>query len=256
MADSTLNGRHAIITGGGRGIGAAVARRLAADGASITLLGRDMAALRATADSLPAGAAVVHCDVTSESSVASAFEDARAGGVPYILVNNAGQAAGAAFTDTTLELWQQLFAVNVTGTFLCSRQVVEPMVAAGGGRIVNIASVAGLHGAARIAAYSASKHAVVGLTRSLGVELAKSGVTVNAVCPTYTDTDMTARTIAAVADRLQTSPGEALKRITRTIPLGRLITPEEVADAVSWLCSPGAAAITAQCITVAGGEVQ
>ena len=256
-----LRGKHAIVTGGSRGIGAAIARELARHGASLTLMGRDQVALAEVSSSIIEQGGVdvqaVECDVAEAESVARAFDFARSAfGEPYILVNNAGQAAGAAFTDTSRELWDQLMSVNVTGTFLCTKQVVPAMVAAGVGRIVNVASVAGLQGYGRISAYAASKHAVIGLTRALGIELARTGVTVNAVCPSYVDTEMTDRTIAAVAARTESSAGDARKRLERMLPIGRLITPEEVAEAVAWLCSPASAAITAQSIVVAGGEVQ
>lgn len=251
-----LRGRHAIITGGNRGIGKAIALELASAGASLTLLGRDAIKLAETGSIIAAefgnDVLTVECDVTDDASVASAF--ARAGEA-YILVNNAGQAEGAALKETTREMWDRLIAVNLTGTFLCTQRALPGMLKAGEGRIINIASTAGLKGGARISAYSAAKHGVVGFTRSLALETARSGVTVNAVCPSYTETDMTQRTVSAVADRIQVSEVEARKKIERQIPLGRLIKPEEVASAVLWLCSPESAAVTGQAIAIAGGEI-
>jgi len=256
-----LTGKHAIVTGGNRGLGAAIADALAAAGATLTIMGRDEAALADTGREIATkhGAPVttVQCDVSDGASVANAFKAARAAhGDPFILINNAGQALGATIAETSIEDWNQLIAVNLTGTFLCTKQVIESMIAAGSGRIINIASTAGLKGASRITAYSASKHGVIGFTRSLAMETARTGVTVNAVCPSYADTEMTERTLSAVAQRRKTTRDEALKLIERAIPLGRLIRPEEVASAVLYLCSPEAAAITGQAIAVDGGETQ
>jgi NAD(P)-dependent dehydrogenase (short-subunit alcohol dehydrogenase family) len=255
-----LAGRHAVVTGGGRGIGAAVAAELARLGATLTLMGRDLATLEARAATLASGfGATVHaigCDVADEAAVESAFADARSrAGDPLVLVNNAGIAEAAPLGETTLEQWNRILAVNLTGTFLCSRAVLDGMLAAGWGRIVNVASVAGLQGRGRIGAYTAAKHGVVGLTRSLGHELARRGITVNAVCPAYTDTEMAERAVASVSRGTGATPEEARARIERTLPIGRLIDPAEVASLVGWLCSPAAAAVTGTALPVAGGEV-
>ncbi|MGQ0813255.1 MAG: SDR family NAD(P)-dependent oxidoreductase [Gemmatimonadota bacterium] len=252
---------HAIVTGGNRGIGAAIASALARAGATVTIMGRDAAKLNETAHEIAqqsgAPVTIIQCDVTDERSVTEAFKAALdAHGTPYILVNNAGQADSAPLSETTLELWNRMLAVNLTGTFLCTKQVIGAMTAAGSGRIVNIASTAGLKGAARISAYCASKHGVIGFTRALAAETARTGVTVNAVCPSYTESEMTERTLAAVAERRATTRAGALELIERTVPIGRLIKPDEVAAAVLYLCSAEAAAITGHALAVDGGETQ
>jgi NAD(P)-dependent dehydrogenase (short-subunit alcohol dehydrogenase family) len=254
-----LQGRHAVVTGGGRGIGAAVARALAELGATLTLMGRSEPALLREAERIgeqggSVGTAL--CDVADPSSVRAAFETARARlGEATILVNNAGQAEGSAFARMEHALWERMLAVNLTGTFLCTREVLPGMVAAGTGRIVNIASTAGLKGYRGLAAYCAAKHGVVGMTRSLALEVARSGITVNAVCPGYTDTDMARAAVEAVMAERGASEEEARAAITRLNPQRRLVRPQEVAATVAWLCSPDAAAVTGQAIAVAGGEV-
>ncbi len=256
MSIDFLEGRHAIVTGGNRGIGAAIAWELARAGASLTLMGRDAIKLVDTGSAIAAACHVdvltVECDVADEASVANAFERA---GDAYILVNNAGQAKGAELRETTRAMWDALIGVNLTGTFHCCRAVLPGMLRNGEGRIINIASTAGLKGYTRIAAYSAAKHGVVGLTRALAVETARSGVTVNAVCPAYTEGEMSERAIAQIAEHRQIPEAEARQKLERLIPIGRLIKPEEVAQTVLWLCSPDAGAITGQAIAVAGGEV-
>jgi NAD(P)-dependent dehydrogenase (short-subunit alcohol dehydrogenase family) len=252
---SSLAGRHALVTGAGRGIGAAIARRLAADGARLTLFGRQVAPLQALAAELGAGARAIACDVTDATSVARAVGQAADGGALHILVNNAGQAASAPFTRTTDELWQQMLAVNLTGTFLVTRAVLPGMLAAGFGRIVNVASTAGQRGYAYVSAYVAAKHAVIGLTRSLALEVASRGITVNAVCPGYTETDLLRQSVDNVMARTGRSADEARAEFARHNPQGRIVRPEEVADSVAWLCTDGAAAINGQSISVSGGEV-
>jgi NAD(P)-dependent dehydrogenase (short-subunit alcohol dehydrogenase family) len=260
-AAKTLRELHAVVTGGGRGLGAVIAAALADLGADLTLMGRTAATLEAQAESLRRSSGVraqaIVCDVTKPDDVRRAFGEASAGlGDVRILVNNAGQAEAAPFRDISLDAWQRMIDVNLTGTFLCTQQVLGGMLAARAGRIVNIASVAGLAGASKIAAYCAAKHGVVGLTRALAAETARQGITVNAVCPGYTeDTDMFDAAIAAVVRTTGHSEERAREILAKRSPRGTLITPREVADAVAWLCSPGASAITGQAIAVAAGEV-
>lgn len=253
-----IEGKHAVVTGGGRGIGAAIAAALVKAGAHVTLMGRSVDVLERHAAALrvlpAARVETVFVDVADEASVEAAFDRAMdALGDVAILVNNAGVGEAALVHETSLELWNRTLAVNLTGAFLCSRRVVPAMTAAGNGRIVNIGSVAGLRGAARVAAYSASKHGLIGLTRSLALEVAKSGVTVNAVCPAYTASDMAERAVSSIMSGTGRSRAEAEKLIVRASPLGRLLAPEEVADAVVWLCSDAAHAVTGQALVV-GGE--
>ena len=206
-ADGPLTGRHAVVTGAARGIGAAIAAMLVADGARVTLLGRDAGRLTQTAGSLaamatnrdPARIRTAVADVTDEATVARVFDAAQQDFGPVtILVNNAGQAESAPFLKTSTALWERMLAVNLTGSFLCCREALPQMLAAGQGRIINIASTAGQRGYGYVAAYVAAKHGVIGLTRALAAELARKPVTVNAVCPGYTETDILKESIANV----------------------------------------------------------
>jgi NAD(P)-dependent dehydrogenase (short-subunit alcohol dehydrogenase family) len=255
-APTALAGRHALVTGAGRGIGAAVARALAAEGAQVSLLGRDEAALQKLAHELGAGTAPLVADLTDTGSVERAFAAARRQFGPlHLLINNAGQADSAKFSDTDEALWNRILAVNLTGTYLCTRHALPDMLAARFGRVVNVASIAGLRGAPYIAAYASSKHAVIGLTRSLALEYAALPITVNAVCPGYVHTDMTRRAIAHIAAKTGRSEREALDALLARNPQRRLIEPREVADTVLWLCKPGTESVTGQSIVLAGGEV-
>jgi NAD(P)-dependent dehydrogenase (short-subunit alcohol dehydrogenase family) len=252
-----LTGLHGVVTGASRGIGAVIAGALVAEGVRVSLLGRDAAALSRVAQELGEPQALaITTDVTDSTSVHSAFAAARERfGPVQLLINNAGQAASAKFTETDEALWNRLIAVNLHGTYLCSRQAVPDMLQAGFGRIVNVASIAGLRGAAYISAYVTSKHAVIGLTRSLALEYATRNITVNAVCPGYVDTDIVKSAVANIMSKTGRSESEALAALVATNPQRRLIEPREVADTIMWLCRPGSESVTGQSIVLAGGEV-
>lgn len=253
-----LAGTHAVVTGGGRGIGLAIATRLVAMGASVSLLGRDRARLYDAVQRMPAGANVdAHaCDVTDAAAVQGAFEAiARTGRQVGILVNNAGVAKSARLAATTDALWHEMIAVNLTGSFLCTRAALPALLEARAGRIVNVASTAALVGYPYVAAYCAAKHGVIGMTRALAQELAGTRVTVNAVCPGYTDTDLVREAVDNIVARTGRSRDQARSALAQRNPQKRLITPEEVAEAVAWLCLPGSQSVNGQAIAVDGGEV-
>jgi 3-hydroxybutyrate dehydrogenase len=245
------------VTGGGRGIGAAVARALANEGCAIVVAARSGAEIEAVTTALRSGGAEawgIKCDVADPGSIQALADEAtgRLGRVD-ILVNNAGVASAAPVHKQTLDEWNRLLAVNATGTFLCTQALLPGMVEHGWGRVVNIASVAGVGGAAYISAYAASKHAVVGFTRSAAVEVAERGVTVNAVCPGYVDTPMTEASIASIVEKTGMSGADALEVILATSPQKRLITPEEVAYMVVSLCREAAGSINGQALVIDGG---
>lgn len=255
-----LAGEHAVVTGGGRGIGSAVAESLAALGADVTVMGRTVQQLERRAAELVERhgrrAAAEAVDVSDPIAVERAFAAAtRRLGPPTILVNNAGVARSAPFLRTDLELWNATFAVDCAGPFLCTRQVLRGMIEAGRGRIVNVASTAGLTGYPYVAAYCAAKHAVVGMTRALAREVASKGVTVNAVCPGYTDTEIVSETLDNITRKTGRSRDEALAELVAHNPQRRLVDPREVAEAVAWLALPGSGAVNGQCVRVDGGEV-
>lgn len=254
-----LGGLHAVVTGGSRGIGAAAAEALARAGATVTIMSRDAGALADRAKEIELrGLSVQYqtCDVTDDAAIAHAFGEAeRLGGPVAILVNNAGSADAAPLAATTREVWDRMIALNLTSTFACTARVLPAMLARGHGRIVNVASTAGLRGYKTMTAYCAAKHGVVGFTRALAQETAKKGVTVNAVCPGYTDTDLAQKGVRNLMDGLGKTEEEALAMLIRPIPRGQLTSVDEVADAIVWLCGHGAAAVTGIALPVAGGEV-
>ena len=251
---SDLKGKHAFITGGGTGIGLATARALAARGARLTLAARNFARLEEAASQLDAYP--VSVDVANEASVAAAFEAARAKHGPVaILVNNAGITPSAPLHNTDLAMWNEVIAINLTGAFLCTRAALADMYAAQWGRIVNVASIAGLKGGMYISAYCASKHGMIGMTRALAHETAKRGVTVNAVCPGYVETDIIDRAVDTITTKTRLNKDEARAMLYAGNPQGRLITADEVASAISWLCSEGAAATNGAAIPMTGGEI-
>ena len=256
MAVLPLAGRHALVTGAGRGIGAAIAARLAGEGARVTLVSRTRSQLEATAARLGEAAQCVCADVADSQSVLGAFEQAvRAFGAVDILINNAGQAQSGPLHRAPEALWHTMIAVNLTGTYHCIRAALPAMFERKFGRVVNVASTAGLRGYPYVAAYCASKHGVIGLTRALALEVAERQVTVNAVCPGYTDTGIAADAIANIQKLTGRSAEQARAALTKSNPQGRLVQPDEVANAVAWLCVPGSESINGQSIAIAGGEV-
>jgi NAD(P)-dependent dehydrogenase (short-subunit alcohol dehydrogenase family) len=256
--------RHVWITGAGRGIGAAVAHAFAREGAKLSLSGRNQQTLEAQAAELRKSYPGVKLHLSTmdlsdpESVVAAHRSNQTALGPVTVLVNNAGQALSQPFVKTDLQLWQQMLGVNLTGTFLCIQAALPDLLAESAkgqaARIVNIASTAGSKGYAYVSAYAAAKHGVIGLTRSLALELARKGVTVNAVCPGFTETDIVRDSIANIVAKTGQTEAQAREALVAHNPQKKMIQPDEVAQAVMWLCSDAAASVNGQSIAVDGGE--
>lgn len=253
-----LAGRGAVVTGGGRGIGKALARSLAEAGAAVVVTARSREEIEAVASSLRDGGHTAHavaCDVADAASItAMAVEAKDLLGTVDVLVNNAGIALSNPVKRLPLAEWNRILAVNATGTFLCTQAFLDGMLERGWGRIVNVASVAGLRGGRYIAAYTASKHAQVGFTRALAVEVAEKGITVNAICPGYVDTPMTEYSVSRIVEKTGLSQDEALRHILELSPQKRLIRPEEIAHAALMLCHDDGGSINGQTIVLDGGQ--
>ena len=246
--------RHALITGAGTGIGEAISRQLHREGHAVTLVGRRSEPLEALSQALGKQSFAVTGDVTDRGEIESAFEAATAQfGDVEILVNCAGMAPTAPFHRVDFADWQRTMDVNVNGVFHCTQLALESMLENNWGRVVNIASVASLRGFPYVSGYCASKHAVLGMTRALALEVATQSITVNAVCPGYVDTDIVTNAIAGIVSKTGRTEADAMQHFTESNPQGRLVEVTEVASAVSWLCSEGAASVTGQAIAIDGG---
>jgi 3-hydroxybutyrate dehydrogenase len=255
MTMTPLKGRHALVTGGGRGIGRAIAASLVTAGATVTIVGRSSASLEQAIAQGAAHAAAV-ADVTDAQAVQRAVRDAGDRNGPVdLLIANAGAAASAPFIKSGPEVFRQMLDVNLLGVTNVAQAVLGTMTERGFGRIVAVASTAGLKGYPYVSAYCAAKHAVIGFVRALALETAKTGVTVNAVCPGFTDTDLVAESLERIMAKTNRTRDEALGEFVKHNPQGRLIDPSEIADAVLWLCGEGARSVTGQAIVVAGGEI-
>ncbi|WP_417271089.1 SDR family NAD(P)-dependent oxidoreductase [Celeribacter sp.] len=245
----SLSGKTAFVTGGGSGVGAVIATQLAVAGAQVTICGRRLAPLETVAATHPNITAVV-ADITDEAAISAAI----AGAAPDIVIANAGASESAPFVKTELEAFERMMKVNVTGTFLTLREGAKAMKGKPWGRLIAIASTAGIKGYPYVAPYAAAKHGVVGMVKSVALELARKGITVNAICPSFLNTEMTQRSIANIVEKTGRSQEEARASLEATNPMHRLVPPEDVASAVLWLCSQGSDMVTGQSISVSGGE--
>ncbi len=252
-----LGDRVALVTGGGRGIGAAVARALASEGARVAVASRTLTEIDEVARELTQSGSqsiAVQCDVSRPEEITAAVAQVQEEwGRVDLLINNAGVAFSAPLHSQSLDDWERIFRINVTGTFLCTQACLPGMYERGWGRVVNVASVAGLGGAKYIAAYSASKHAVLGFTKCVALEAAARGVTVNAVCPGYVDTELTRVSIDRIMQKTGMNQGQAMQVLCKANPQGRLFTPEEVAHLVLMLCLPESQGVNGQALVLDGG---
>lgn len=245
----SLIGKSAFVTGGGSGVGAAIALHLAQAGAQVTICGRRLAPLQAVAAQHENISATV-ADITDEGVISAAI----AAAMPDIVVANAGASESAPFVKTELETFERMMSVNVTGTFLTLREGAKAMKDKPWGRLIAIASTAGIKGYPYVAPYAAAKHGVVGMVKSVALELARKGITVNAICPGFLDTEMTERSIANIVEKTGRTPQEARASLEATNPMHRLVPPQDVAATVLWLCAEGSDMVTGQSISVSGGE--
>lgn len=255
----TFGQTHAIITGGGKGIGAAIAKCLARQGSKVSILGRTESTLKETADDIIKNGGIAQyfiVDVTNEESIKAGIDSAikRFGEVTF-LINNAGAAETAPVLKMDNALWDRMIAVNLTSVFLCTKHALPSLKKSQDARIVNISSTAGVTGYQYVAAYCAAKHGVIGFTKALAKELSDSNITVNAICPGYTDTDLFRDSVTRAASKTGKSKDEIKDAFLKTVPGSKLITPEEIASSVVWLCDKNQGKITGQAIVISAGEV-
>lgn len=244
-----LGGKTALVTGGGSGVGAEIARSLAAAGAEVVICGRRQVPLDAvaTADRITAQT----CDITDEAGMIALMQQVK----PDIVVANAGASESASFTKTDLDAFQRMIQINLTGTFLTLREGARVLSEKPWGRLIAVASTAGLKGYPYVAPYAAAKHGVVGMVKSVALELAKTGTTVNALCPGFLDTEMTERSVANIMAKTGRTREEARAALASSSPMQRLVPPEDVAQAALWLCGPGSDMVTGQALSISGGEI-